>query len=315
MKRLYEDMTETIGNTPMVRLRRVVGDASALVYGKLESFNPLGSLKDRVSVAMIEDGESRGIIGPGTTIIEPTSGNTGIGLAFVCASRGYKLIITMPDTMSVERMEMLAFMGAEVVLTPGKDGMRGAVARAQELLEAIPGSVMPQQFKNQSNPRIHRETTAREIWEDTGGVVDVLVAGVGTGGTITGCAEVLKNRNVELHVVAVEPAGSAVLSGARAGHHKIAGIGAGFIPDVLRMDLLDEIMTVSDEDAGAMTKRLAVEEGMPMGISSGAAAWAAVKIAKRPESEGKTIVVVLPDTGERYLSTWLFADAYAALKV
>jgi cysteine synthase A len=315
MKGINEDIGYTIGNTPLVRFNRITGDAAAEVCGKLESFNPLGSVKDRVAVAMIEDAEQRGLIGPGSTIIEPTSGNTGIGLAFVCAARGYRLIIAMPDTMSVERQQMLAFLGAEVQLTPGRDGMRGSLAKAEEMLAATPNSYMPQQFKNPANPRIHRETTAREIWDDTEGKVDILVSGVGTGGTITGCGEVLKDRKPQVQVVAVEPAGSPVLSGGRPGPHRIQGIGAGFIPDILRVDLIDEIITVTDADAGATTKKLARLEGIGVGISSGAATWAALHLAAREENVGKLIVVILPDTGERYLSTWLFTEPYDSLRV
>jgi len=315
MKRIYDDISGTIGNTPLVKLRRISEDAVAEVYGKLESFNPLSSVKDRVAVAMIDDAEQQRLIGPGSTIIEPTSGNTGIGLAFVCAARGYRLIITMPDTMSVERQQMLAFMGAEVLLTPGKDGIRGSVQKAEEMIEAIEDSYMPQQFKNPANPRIHRETTAKELWEDSEGRVDIVVSGVGTGGTITGCGEVLKDLKPEVQMIAVEPAGSPVLSGGRPGAHRIQGIGAGFIPDILRVDLIDEIITVTDTDAGATTKKLAKLEGIPAGISSGAATWAALQVAARPENEGKFIVAILPDTGERYLSTWLFTEPYDSLRV
>jgi cysteine synthase A len=315
MKRLFDDITRTIGNTPLVRLRKITGDAGATVYGKLESFNPLSNVKDRIGVAMIEDAEKDGRLNAGVTVVEPTSGNTGIGLAFVCASRGYKLVLTMPDTMSVERRQMLAVMGAEVVLTPGKDGMRGAVQRAEEIAASLPRSFLPHQFKNPANPRVHRETTAREIWEDTEGDVDILISGVGTGGTITGCAEVLKDRKPEVRIIALEPAGSPVLSGGQPGPHKIQGIGAGFVPDVLRRELIDEVITVTDEDAGETTKKLAVMEGILAGISSGAAAWAAVEVAKRPENEGKLIVAILPDTGERYLSTWAFTDAYDSLRI
>ena len=315
MKGINQDIGNTIGNTPLVKFKRITGDAGAEVCGKLESFNPLGSVKDRIAVAMIDDAEQRGLIGPGSTIIEPTSGNTGIGLAFVCAARGYRLIIAMPDTMSVERQQMLAFLGAEVQLTPGKDGMRGSLAKADEMLGVIPNSYMPQQFKNPANPRIHLETTAKEIWEDTDGKVDVLVSGVGTGGTITGCGEVLKDRKPEVQVIAVEPAGSPVLSGGRPGAHRIQGIGAGFIPDIPRMDLIDEIITVTDADAGATTKKLAKLEGIGGGISSGAATWAAMQVAAREENAGKLIVVILPDTGERYLSTWLFTEPYESLRL
>lgn len=314
MKRLYEDITSTIGRTPMVKLRVVARGAPAHVYAKLESFNPLGSVKDRIGVSMIEDAEKRGLIDSGTTIIEPTSGNTGIALAFVCASRGYKLILTMPDTMSMERRHLLAVLGAKVVLTPGTEGMRGAVRVAEELAAELPGSFIPQQFTNQANPRVHRETTAVEIWDDTGGEVDILVCGVGTGGTLTGVAEVLKDRKPSVTAVAVEPAGSPVLTGGAPGTHRIQGIGAGFVPGVLRTDLIDEVLTVTDDDAGVFTRELALKEGILVGISSGAAAWAAVQVAGRPENEGKMVVVILPDTGERYLSTWLFTDAFESVR-
>jgi cysteine synthase A len=314
MTRLFDDITQTVGNTPLVRLRRVTEGAHATVYAKLESFNPLSCVKERIAVSMIEAGERSGKIKSDATIIEPTSGNTGIGLAMVCASRGYKLILTMPDTMSIERRQLLAVLGAEVVLTPGGEGMRGAIDRADGLASEIPNSFMPQQFKNPANPRAHRETTAEEIWEDTGGAVDIVVCGVGTGGTITGVADVLKDRKSDVRAVAIEPAGSPVLSGGRPGPHKIQGIGAGFIPDVLRPDLIDEVISVTDDDAGATTRRLARLEGILAGISSGAAAWGAVEVAKRPENEGKMMVVILPDTGERYLSTWLFTDAYESLR-
>ena len=315
MKHIYDDISGTIGNTPLVKLRRISGGSAAEVYGKLESFNPLSSVKDRVAVAMIDDAEQQGLIGPESTIIEPTSGNTGIGLALVCAARGYRLIITMPDTMSMERQQMLAFMGAEVLLTPGKDGIRGSVQKAEEMLESIENSFMPQQFKNPANPRIHRETTAKELWEDSDGRVDIVVSGVGTGGTITGCGEVLKDLKPEVKMIAVEPAGSPVLSGGLPGAHRIQGIGAGFIPDILRVDLIDEIITVTDADAGETTKKLAKLEGIPAGISSGAATWAALQVAARPENEGKFIAVILPDTGERYLSTWLFTEPYDSLRL
>ncbi|MBU1669892.1 MAG: cysteine synthase A [Actinobacteria bacterium] len=313
--RLFEDITQTVGRTPLVRLRRVAGDLPATVIGKLESFNPLGSVKDRIAVSMIEDGEDRGLIGPETTVIEPTSGNTGIGLAFVCAARGYKLVLTMPDTMTSERRALLAILGAEVILTPGKDGMRGAVSRATELVEEMSDGFMPQQFNNPANPRVHRETTAVEIWEDTDGAVDIFVCGVGTGGTLTGVGEVLKDRKPSVRIIALEPAGSPVLSGGSPGAHKIQGIGAGFVPEVLDRDLIDEIITVSDEDAADMTQSLTRREGILAGVSSGAAVWASLEVARRPESEGKTVVTILPDTGERYLSTWLFTDAYESLKV
>ena len=278
------------------------------MYGKLESFNPLACVKDRIAVGMMEDAERDGKVDKDTTVVEPTSGNTGIGLAMVCASRGYRLILTMPDTMSVERRQLIAVMGAEVVLTPGSEGMSGAVRRAEELASTIPNSFMPQQFKNPSNPRVHRETTGREIWEDTGGAVDIVVCGVGTGGTLTGVGEVLKDLKPEVKMVAVEPASSPMLSGGEPGSHKIQGIGAGFVPEVLRTDIIDEVVAVTDDDAAATTKALAKLEGILAGISSGAATWAAVEIAGRVENSGKTVVVVLPDTGERYLSTWIFAD-------
>jgi len=306
MARLYADITQTIGNTPLVRLNRVTEGVEAEVYAKLESFNPLSSVKDRIGVSMIEDAEQRGLLGKDSVIVEPTSGNTGIALAFVCAARGYRLILTMPETMSLERRKLLAFLGAELVLTPGEEGMRGAVRKAEELTRTIPHAVMLQQFENPANPAIHRKTTAREIWEDTDGKVDILVSGVGTGGTLTGVAEVIKGRKPGFHVVAVEPEASPVLSGGRPGAHKIQGIGAGFVPGVLKMELVDEIVRVKDEDAGAMARRLAREEGILVGISSGAAAWAALEVARRPENRGKLIVVIFPDTGERYLSTWLF---------
>jgi cysteine synthase A len=303
---IASDSTELVGNTPLVRLNRITKGLKAEVVAKLESFNPLGSVKDRIGVAMIVDAEEKGLIKKDTVIVEPTSGNTGIALAFVCAARGYRLILTMPDTMSLERRQLLSIFGAELVLTPGAEGMRGAVRKAEQLVAENPSYFMPQQFKNPANPEIHRLTTAEEIWGDTDGRVDILVAGVGTGGTITGVAEVIKPRKPEFRAIAVEPADSPVLSGGKPGSHKIQGIGAGFIPDVLRMDLVDEIVRVTNEDAGIMARRLAKEEGILAGISSGAATWAALEIAKRQENEGKLIVVVLPDTGERYLSTWLF---------
>lgn len=308
MKRLFDDISQTIGNTPLVRLNRVTAGAKAVVYAKLESFNPLSSVKDRIGVGMIADGEEKGLIDKKTTIVEPTSGNTGIALAFVCAAKGYRLVLVMPDSVSVERRKILAVLGAELVLTPGAEGMRGAIQKAEEIAGSIQVSFMPQQFKNPVNPRAHRDTTALEIWDDTGGEVDILVCGVGTGGTLTGVAEVIKDRKPGLQVIAVEPQGSPVLSGGPPGLHKIQGIGAGFVPEVLKTDLIDEVVTVSDDDAGKMTRDLASLEGILAGISSGAAAWAAVEVARRPENEGKLLVVVLPDTGERYLSTWVFAD-------
>jgi len=284
----------------------------AEVVAKLESFNPVGSMKDRIGVSMIIDAEERGLINKDTVIVEPTSGNTGIAFAFVCAARGYKLILTMPDTMSVERRQILSIFGAKQVLTPGAEGMPGAVRKAEQLVAENPNYFMPQQFKNPANPEIHRLTTAEEIWRDTDGKIDILVSGVGTGGTITGVAEVIKPRRPQFKAIAVEPVDSPVLSGGKPGSHKIQGIGAGFIPDVLRLDLVDEIIKVTNEDAGIMARRLAKEEGILAGISSGAATWVALEIAKRLENAGKLIVVVLPDTGERYLSTWLFQELYRA---
>jgi len=305
---IAKDSTELIGNTPLVRLNRVTGRVKAEVVAKLESFNPLGSVKDRIGVSMIMDAEEKGRINKDTVIVEPTSGNTGIALAFVCAARGYKLILTMPDTMSMERRQLLSVFGAELVLTPGAEGMPGAVRKAEQLAVENSNYFVPQQFKNPSNPEIHRLTTAEEIWRDTNGKVDILVSGVGTGGTITGIAEVIKSRKSEFKAIAVEPADSPVLSGGKPGSHKIQGIGAGFVPDVLSTDLVDEIIKVSNEDAGIMARRLAKEEGILAGISSGAATWAALEVAKRQENEAKLILVVLPDTGERYLSTWLFQE-------
>jgi cysteine synthase A len=300
------DSTELIGNTPLVRLNRLTRGLKGEVVAKLESFNPLSSVKDRIGVAMIVSAEEAGLIKKDTVIVEPTSGNTGIALAFVCAARGYRLVLTMPDTMSRERRQLLSILGAELVLTPGAEGMPGAIKKAEQLAAENPNSFIPQQFKNPANPEIHRLTTAEEIWRDTAGRVDILVAGVGTGGTITGIAEVLKVRKPGFKAIAVEPAGSPMISEGHAGPHKIQGIGAGFIPDILRRDLVDEVVTVSNEDAGETARRLAREEGILAGISSGAATWAALKVAGRPENAGKLIVVILPDTGERYLSTWLF---------
>jgi cysteine synthase A len=305
---IAKDSTGLIGNTPLVRLNRITRGAKAEVVAKLESFNPLGSVKDRIGVAMIADAGAKGLIKKDTVIVEPTSGNTGIALAFVCAVRGYRLILTMPDTMSLERRQLLSVFGAELVLTPGAEGMRGAVRRAEQLAAENPKYLMLQQFKNRANPEIHRLTTAEEIWRDTSGRVDIVVAGVGTGGTITGIAEVIKPRKQKFKAIAVEPADSPVLSGGQAGSHKIQGIGAGFVPQVLRLDLIDEIIKVTDENAGIMARRLAKEEGILAGISSGAAAWAALEVARREENRGRLIVVVLPDTGERYLSTWLFQE-------
>ena len=306
MTKIAKDITELIGNTPLVRLNRMNGDAKAEVVAKLESFNPCSSVKDRIAVSMIRAAEGRGLLSKDTVIIEPTSGNTGIALAFVCASRGYRLILTMPETMSVERRHILSIFGAELVLTPGAEGMSGAIRKAEQLVAENSNYFMPQQFKNPANPKIHRETTAEEIWRDTDGKIDILVAGIGTGGTITGVAEVIKKRKPKFKVVAVEPADSPVLSGGKPGSHKIQGIGAGFVPEVLKLELVDEIIKVTNDDAGVTARRLAKEEGILAGISSGAATWAALEVAKRPENKGKLVVVILPDTGERYISTRLF---------
>jgi cysteine synthase A len=316
---VYDDITQTIGHTPLIRLRRVVGDARATVVGKLENFNPLWSVKDRIGVAMIDAAEKAGKIKPNTVIVEPTSGNTGIGLAFTCAARGYKLTVTMPDSMSLERQRLLKAFGATLILTPREQGMRGAVAEATKIVQELggePKAFMPQQFKNPANPEIHRKTTAEEIWRATGGQIDILVSGVGTGGTITGCGEVLKARKPGVKCIAVEPTASPVLTQhlmqgvpkdqVKAGPHKIQGIGAGFIPDVLNTAVIDEVVQVTDDESFEMGRRLAKEEGMLCGISCGAATAAAVKVAQRSENAGKVIVVVLPDLGERYLSTALY---------
>lgn len=303
---ILANITESVGNTPLVRLNRLSKGLPGTVAVKMESHNPLGSVKDRIGLAMINAAENSGVLKPGGTIIEPTSGNTGIALAFVAAARGYRLILAMPETMSVERRGLMKILGAEIVLTPGEKGMRGAVARAEELLAETPGAYMPQQFKNPANPAIHRATTAEEIWRDTQGAIDIFVAGVGTGGTITGVAEVIKQRKPGFKAIAVEPADSPVLSGGSPAPHKIQGIGAGFVPDVLRRDLLDEIILARHEDAGETSRRLAKEEGILAGISAGANVWAALQVAQRPENEGKLIVTVICDTGERYLSTWLY---------
>jgi len=306
MGRIFDDITKTIGNTPLVKLNRIAQGTEATVLAKLESFNPIGCVKERIGVSMIEDAELHSLINKDTVIIEPTSGNTGIGLAFVCAVKGYRLILTMPETMSIERRKLIAIFGAEIVLTPGPEGMSGAIKKAEELASQTPNSFIPQQFTNPSNPEIHRRTTAEEIWRDTDGKIDILVAGVGTGGTITGVAEVIKSRKPSFQAIAVEPTASPVLSGGKPGPHKIQGIGAGFIPNVLNKEIISEIVQVSNDDAILTARRLAREDGILAGISSGAATFAAIDVAKRPENKGKLIVVILPDTGERYLSTAMF---------
>ncbi|MFB3885730.1 MAG: cysteine synthase A [Thermodesulfobacteriota bacterium] len=308
MAKIANSISELIGKTPLLRLNKITKGCEAEVVAKLESFNPCGSIKDRIGVSMIEAAEKEGLIHKDTIILEPTSGNTGIALAFVCAAKGYPLVLTMPDTMSVERIHLLRFFGADVVLTPGNEGMTGSVRKAEEMAAQDRRYFIPQQFKNPANPEIHRKTTALEIWEETDGKVDILVAGVGTGGTITGISEVIKKKKPEFKAIAVEPENSPVLSGGRPGPHKIQGIGAGFVPEVLKMNLVDEVMKVSSEDAGWLARRLAKEEGILGGISSGAATWAAIEVARRQENRGKMIVVILPDTGERYISTWLFNE-------
>lgn len=303
MTTIFSDVTKVIGSTPLIQLNHIAEGAGASIFAKLEFQNPLGSVKDRIGIAMIEAAEAKKLIEPDTTIVEPTSGNTGLALAFVCAAKKYRLILTMPETMSLERRTLLKHLGAELVLTPGSEGMKGAILKANEILSNTPKAYMPDQFSNPANPEIHRKTTAEEIWSGTEGGVDILVSGVGTGGTITGVSEVIKSRKPSFRAVAVEPTGSPVLSGGKGGPHKIQGIGAGFVPEVLNIDILDEIMTVTNDQAFETARKLARMEGILCGISSGAAAWAGLELARRPENEGKQIVVILPDTGERYLST------------
>jgi len=310
MARIFNNITETIGNTPLVRLNRTAAahGAQATILLKLEFFNPLSSVKDRIGNAMIEEALKSGRINQSTILIEPTSGNTGISLAFVAAAKGLKLILTMPETMSIERRKLLKIMGAKLVLTEGPKGMKGAIAKAEELNAKIPNSVVLQQFANPDNPAVHRATTAEEIWRDTDGVVDILVSGVGTGGTITGVGEVLKAKNPGVKIIAVEPAGSPVLSGGAPGPHKLQGIGAGFVPAVLNTTIIDEVIQVKETDSGPISREVSMTDGIPLGISSGAAVWAALELAKRPENKGKTIVVIIASCAERYLSSWLFAD-------
>jgi cysteine synthase A len=309
MSEVYDDLTRTIGVTPLVRLNRITKGTGAAILAKLEMKNPLGSVKDRIGLAMIKAAEEQGLIHRETVIVEPTSGNTGIALAFVCAIKKYRLLLTMPETMSIERRKLLKHLGAEIALTPGSEGMKGAVAMAKEILSRTPNAYMPDQFTNPANPDIHRRTTAEEIWRATGGGVDILISGVGTGGTITGVSEAIKERKPAFRAVAVEPAGSPVLSGGKPGPHKIQGIGAGFIPKVLNTSVIDEIVTVTNENAFETARAVAKDEGILCGISSGAAVWAALEIARRPENKGRQIVVILPSTGERYLSTELFKDS------
>jgi cysteine synthase A len=308
--KIAENVTELVGNTPLVFLNKMTQGLPGRIAAKLESFNPCSSVKDRIGFAMLDEAEKSGSLKPGMTIVEPTSGNTGIALAFVATVKGYPLILTMPDTMSVERRKFLSVLGAKLILTPGAEGMKGAISKANELLSQDSNYFMPQQFQNPANPAIHQKTTALEIWDDTDGKVDILVCGVGTGGTITGCSKILKELKPKFKAIAVEPIGSPVLSGGSPGPHKIQGIGAGFVPDVYDCDLVDEVIQVSEDDSGETARRLAAEEGLLMGISSGAAVWAALQVAARPENKDKLITVILPDTGERYLSTWLFEDIY-----
>lgn len=308
MSKIYKNLAETIGNTPLVQLNRMGEGLNSEIYLKIESFNPLSSVKDRLGIAMIETAEKEGKINKDSVIIEPTSGNTGIALAFISAVKGYRLILTMPDTMSRERRQLLKIFGAELVLTEGALGMKGAVEKAEELAQKTPGGIVLQQFTNPANPDIHRRTTAEEIWKDTDGEVDIFIAGIGTGGTITGTGEILKNKNPDIRVIGVEPEDSAVLSGEAPGPHKIQGIGAGFIPEVLNRDIIDEVIKVGNDEAAETSRELARNEGILAGISSGAALKAALRIGSRPENKGKKIVVLLPDTGERYLSTWLFEE-------
>ena len=306
MSAIFEDITAVVGYTPLVQINKL-GSGKATILAKLESKNPTGSVKDRIALSMISSAEKEGLITKDTLVIEPTSGNTGIGLAFICAARGHRLVLTMPESMSIERRKILKIFGAELVLTPAEQGMAGAIAKAEELVSQNPNSFMPQQFKNPANPQIHRETTAQEIWDDTDGRVDILVAGVGTGGTLTGCGEALKSRNPNLKVVAVEPKDSPVLSGGKPGPHKIQGIGAGFVPDVLNVDIIDEVIQTANEDALETARQLASKEGILSGISGGANVWSAIQLSHRPENEGKVIVTFVCDTGERYISTEMYA--------